>query len=208
MTKPPEAPPKPKSNGTARWEGALSPSAGPPEVEELAKACERFVLARYKVQLDRTPETLSLLDQYVRDARAAATERPETVPLVRAAVGAYFGEVVRGAFDARWFCEGLHDGWRLDFVRVFLTFNPMGVAHEALLLASDEAWHAHLEMDEAEREAVERRLAKLGEVDAEEFYAPTTRFEVLEIAVDALRASMLEHGLSDVTFGSEDYRHK
>ncbi len=204
MAKPPETPPK--TNGTGRWEGALSPLAPPPQVEELAQACERFVLAKYKVPLDRTPETLSLLDQYVRDARAGAAERPEAMGLVQAAIGAYFGEVVRGRFDARWFCEGAHDAWRLDFVRVFLTFNPIGVAREALLLASDEGWHAHLEMDEGERDAVESRLAKLGEVDAEEFYAPTTRFEVIEIAVDALRASMQARGLSDVTFEPEDYR--
>ena len=49
------------------------------------------------------------------------------------------------------------------------------------------------------------RLASLGEIEEEEFYAPTTRFDVVEIAVDTLRAKMQDDGNGDVTFGPEDY---
>ena len=201
-----------KSNGTGTHGGAELPHAGnagsrPPEaVADLAAACERFVLTKYNVRLDRTKDTLSLLDHYVREARAEIAEKPESMPLIQATIGAYLGEVVRGEFEASWFADGDHDGWRLDMVNVYLTFNPLGMAREALMLEDAEGWHAHLEMDEAEREEVERRLSVLPEVSDDEFYAPTTRFEVIEITIDAIRGQMQERGLGDVTFGPKDYR--
>jgi len=180
----------------------------PPQVAELYAACVRFVTARYKVALDGTPETLSLLDQYVRDAREDIAVKPDAVGLVSAAVGSYLGEVMRHAFRAAWYAEGDHEGWRLDMTNVFLTFNPLGMAREALALEAQDGWHAHLDLEPEDREELERRLAALGDVDEEEYYAPTSRFEVVEIAVDVLRARMNERGLGDVTFGPADYRRK
>jgi len=181
--------------------------APPPEaVAELAAACVRFVAAKYKVPLDFGPDTLSLVDQYVRDARAEIAVKPDTVAIVQASIGAYLGEVMRRAFGGTWFCDGDHDGWRLDFTFVFLTFNPLGMAREALSMEEAEGWHAHLETDPAEREMLQERLAILGETEVDEYYAPSTRFDVVEIAVDTLRARMEQQGNADVTFGPEDYR--
>jgi hypothetical protein len=182
--------------------------AAPPEVAELAASCVRFVLAKYGVLLDGMPDTLSIIDQYVRDARAELAVQPEGLPLLTATVGAYFGEVLRGAFESNWRVHDGHDAWRLEMDPVYLTFNPLGMAREALTLVEAEGWHAHLEMDEAEREDVERRLAALPEVDDDEYYALATRFDVVEIAVDALRAKMLATGLGGVRFTRTDYRDK
>jgi hypothetical protein len=192
----------------ADLEPSPDPRDAPPPVAvaELAAACVRFVAAKYKVPLDFEPETLSLIDQYVRDARADLAEKPEAVDLLQASIGAYLGETLRRAFGATWFCEGDYDGWRLDFTFVYLTLNPIGMAREALMLGTAEGWHAHLEADAGEREVLEQRLASLGEIEEEEFYAPTTRFDVVEIAVDALRAKMQDDGNGDVTFGPEDYK--
>jgi hypothetical protein len=178
----------------------------PPAVAELAAACVRFVAAKYKVPLDFEPETLSLVDQFVRDGREELAAKPETLDLLQASVGAYLGEVMRRAFGGTWFCDGDHDGWRLDFTFVYLTFNPIGMAREALTLAPADGWHAFLEADAGERELLEQRFASLGEIDEDEYYAPTTRFDVVEIAVDTLRAKMQDDGNGDVTFGPEDYR--
>src|SRR5688500_10225097 len=94
-----------KTNGAGSYDGhasshpplkpaePLGPPPGP--VAELIAACNRFIASKYKVALDGTPLTLSLLDQYVRDAREAVTERPESIDLVAPAVGAYLGEVMR-----------------------------------------------------------------------------------------------------------------
>jgi hypothetical protein len=166
------------------------------------------VLAKYGVLPDGMPDTLSIVDQYVRDARAELAVRPEGLPLLVATVGAYFGEVLRGAFESSWRVEDGQDEWRLEMEDVYLTFNPLGMAREALTLAEADGWHAHLEMDDAEREDVERRLAALPEVEGDEYYALATRFDVVEIAVDALRAKMLAAGLGSVFFTRNDYRKK
>ena len=103
----------------------------PDHVAELAASCARFVLSKYKVPLDGTSDTLSLVDQYVRDARADLNVKPEALELLTATIGAYLGEVVRRAYGGTWYAIGDYDGWRLDMTRVFLTFNPLGMAREA-----------------------------------------------------------------------------
>lgn len=177
----------------------------PPQVAELCAACMRFVAARYKVALDGTPETLSLLDQYVRDARTPAKERPESIDLVAPAVGAYLGEVMRSAFGAEWFAEGSHDAWRLYFSNVYLAFNPIGMAREALTMIEEAGWHAHLLLDPGERERIEERLAAMPSVDEDEYYLPSTRFDVVTVVVETLRALAEQSGTADVTFTKADY---
>ena len=39
--------------------------APPPAILELVASCVRFVLAKYRVELDGTPDTLGILDHYV-----------------------------------------------------------------------------------------------------------------------------------------------
>ncbi len=109
---------------------ALPPPPAP--IAELCAACMRFVATKYKVSLDGTPDTLSLLDQYVREAREAARERPESIEVVAPAIGAYLGEVMRQMFRAEWFAEGDYAGYRLYFSNVYLAFNPLGMGREAI----------------------------------------------------------------------------
>ena len=61
------------------------------------------------------------------------------------------------------------------------------MVREALLLRGAEGWHAHFELDPGERELIEARLAALPEVSEDEYYAPSTRFDVVNIVVEALR---------------------
>lgn len=177
----------------------------PPRVAELAAACVRFVAARYGARLDFSPDTLSLVDQWVRDARAEVRQRPETAEVVEQSAGAYLGEVVRRTFGARWFCEGDPSAWRLYMSRVYCAFNPVGMVREALLLEAAEGWSAHFELDPAERDDIERRLAAMPEVDEEDYYAPSTRFDVVSIVFEALRFEARERGTSEVRFSPEDY---
>ena len=165
----------------------------------------RFVAQRYGVMLDFTPETLSLVDQWLRDARKELAVRPEIEPIVASAAGAYLGEVVRREYGGRWFVEGDESGWRLYLSTVYCAFNPVGMAREALLLGEAEGWHAHFELDPGEREGVEARLAALPEVSDDEYYAPSTRYDVVNIVVEALREGLRSRGLGDVRFAPEDY---
>ncbi|MEO9254668.1 MAG: hypothetical protein ABI305_03955, partial [Tepidiformaceae bacterium] len=74
----------------------------PGNVAELCASCVRFVAAKYGVPLDFTPDTLSIVDQYVRDARAEVMAKPMSLPLVEASVGAYVGEVIRRVHHGLW----------------------------------------------------------------------------------------------------------
>jgi hypothetical protein len=177
----------------------------PPAVAELSDACIRFVATRYGVRLDFMPDTLSVLDQWVRDARDELKERPEVVDVVQSSAGAYLGEVVRRAFGAHWTLEADTASWRLGMATVFCAFNPVGMVREALMLGEAEGWHAHFELDPGEKDLIEARLEALPEVSEDEFYAPSTRFDVVNLVVDVLRERMRSSGLGDVKFGAEDY---
>ena len=180
----------------------------PARVAELIAACMRFVASKYKVALDGTPDTMSLVDQYVRDAWQAVMERPESLDLVAPALGAYLGEVMRQSLAparGHWDTEGDLETWRLWFEDVYLAFNPIGMAREALLTADAGGWNAHLQLDPAEREDIEARLAVIGDVDEEEYYLPTTRLEIVTLVVETLRARAEQAGTADVKFTREDY---
>jgi hypothetical protein len=181
-------------------------SAAPPAaVAELAAACVRFVATRYGVPLDFEPDTLSLLDQWLRDARTEVAAVPASGDVVQAAAGAYLGEVIRRWFGAQWIAEGDVSAWRLCLSRVYCAFNPVGLAREALLLDTAEGWHGHFELDPGERDEIEARLAALPPAEDDEFYAPSTRFDVLSIVVEALREGLRSRGLADVRFTRDDY---
>jgi hypothetical protein len=177
----------------------------PPQVAELVAACMRFVAAKYKVALDGTPDTLSLVDQYVREARTAYEARPESIDLVAPAVGAYLGEIMRQEFGAEWFADGSYESWRLYFHHVYLSFNPIGIAREAITMNDEEGWSAHVTLDPAERDAIDERLGAMPDVDEDEYYLPTTRFDVITVVVETLRARAEATGTGDVEFTREDY---
>jgi hypothetical protein len=184
----------------------------PPEVAELAAACVRFVATRYGLPLDYQADTMSLVDQWVREAREgeggerdSAERRAEILELVQSSAGAYLGEVIRREFGARWVTKGEHVDWKLCLSTVYCAFNPLGMVREALLLEPAEGWQAHFELDPAERDAIEARLEALPAVPDDEYYAPSTRYDVVSIVFAALRENARARGLADVRFTPEDY---
>ncbi len=185
------------------------PLAPPPaEVAELARACIEFVKKATGMELDYTSETLPVLDHYVRTARDEVTGKAELLALVAAPVGAYLGEVARRKFAARWFAPpGEHRRFRLELGDVFLSTNPIGAAVEALLLDEAPAWGARFRLRPADEAIAEQALANLPEVDVEDYYAPSSRLETLEIVVEALVGQRLAKGdvEPDARFEEADY---
>ena len=183
----------------------------PPPVHELAEACVRFVERAIGVKLDYEPETLPLLDHYLAEARAAAPERPEARALVAHAAGAYFGEVVRRRYPSWWRIGDAADdpgAWRIELEPVFLSFSPAQLVADALANegeVSEPEARERLELEDDDRGAVAARLADLPEVREEELRAPSTWLEVIDIAVDAIRARRLGEGEADAHLGPGDY---
>jgi hypothetical protein len=183
---------------------ALDPA--PDRIAQLAAGCVRFIGTRYGALLDFSPDTLSFVDQWVRDARVELDRRPEVGEVVQASAGAYLGEVIRREFGGQWVVPEAEADFRLCLSAVYCSFNPLGMVREALTLTAAEGWGAHFELDPGEREAIEARLAALPHVDEDEYYAPSTRFDIICILVDALRADMEGRGLASVRFTPDDYR--
>lgn len=158
----------------------------PEPVRELARACENFVHKALTLPLDYSQDTLPILDHYLQLARDGAVELHR---LVGAAAGAYFGEVLRQHFSARW--AHVHtvdnaDEWRLEFTQVFLWLNPVLLAREALALDDVVEGGAGFHVLRAEQDALTSALQSLGTVDSEEFYQLSTRYDVLSSVVDRL----------------------
>lgn len=181
---------------------------GPTAIVDLCAACVKFVERAVGVRLDYTPETLPVLDHYLAEARAAAVARPETGPLLAQAAGAYLGEVVRRRHAAWWRTEGDDPTfWRVELESVYLAFCPVLLIQDALSLPDAEGeGESRLELTEEDREAVAARLAELPQVEVEEYFAPSTRLEVIDIAVEAIRARKMAAGEhADAALGPSDY---
>jgi len=183
----------------------------PAEIVDLAASCVRFVERATKVALDGSPETLPILDHYLKGSASPAAAREEARELVVLAAGAYLGEIVRKRYPSWWRLDDGVTEARIEFRDVFLAFSPMQMVRDALdaYAASDEGERdsdaAFFELDDADRPDVEMRLAELPPVPHEEYYAPSTRIEVLDIAVDAIRAKRIASGDPELALEPEDY---
>lgn len=168
----------------------------PSHVGELAVACIGYVQRTLGVELDFTPETLPLLDHWLRAAaeelRVLPTDKAEDpyMDAIAAPAGAYLGEVVRRLVPARWFAPpGEYRLWRIELHDVFLSFNPIGIAMEAIQAKELEGFGAFFRLHPDERGIAERALANLPEVEIEEYFAPSSRVETLQIVADAITAT-------------------
>jgi hypothetical protein len=184
----------------------LPPS--PDVVVEAAGACVRFVERALGVRLDFEAETLPVLDHWLRGARA--DERPEAAALVARAAGAYIGEVVRRRHASWWRVEGGDpSSWRIELRDVFLSFAPVDVARDAMGLDRGPDGElldvASLDLDDDDREAVSARLAELPRVSDEELRSPSTRVEVVDIAVEAIRQRQAADGAPPLALEPADY---
>jgi hypothetical protein len=179
----------------------------PEAVAERVTACIEYVARAVDMPLDFSPETLPVLDHYLSLVRDNARERESVRPLVAHAVGAYFGEVARRQLDGFWRLPSAnpHD-WQLCARSVFLAFNPIGMAFDALLQSAEhEGPSSRLRVAPEEHWLVAERLAQAPEVSEEEYYLLSTRLEGIEIAALALRAHLEAAGYSEVEFSPSDY---
>jgi hypothetical protein len=179
----------------------------PQAVQDLAEACVRFVERAIGLRLDYEPETLSILDHYLEQGRSSTGERPEAAVLVAHAAGAYFGEVVRRRYPSWWRVENDEPAaWRLEFAlgRESSAGLEEGAGGALDTGASDAS--ERFELEEVDQQAVSERLADLPMVSEAEFYATTTRLEVIDIIVDTVRARRIAEGNdAEAALGPQDY---
>jgi hypothetical protein len=145
-----------------------------------------FVRRALGLVLDYAPETLPILDHYLS---AVPDDQLETVTLVAATGGAYFGEVLRRAVGGEWgSTEGPPEGWELA-LPVGLRLQPEAFAREAILTI--DTGDATYDVAELDRDAVEEALAQKGGVPEDEYYSLCGRLETVQLIVDVLAARAL-----------------
>jgi hypothetical protein len=177
----------------------------PPElIRELSDACVRFVERAVGIRLDYTADTLPILDHYLQSA--AGIERAEIMSLVAPAAGAYFGEVVRQQLGAkRWHIEDEHEGFRLEFEHIFLTFNPIGAALEAIWRREAEGFGANVAVLPESEGSVKDSLERMGDVRPDDYFRLAVRFEVIEQVAELLTEIAAHKNETHRRFGPEIY---
>jgi len=181
----------------------------PAQILEWAETCRGFVKEALGIELDFTPETLPLLDHYVRSKAKPASEA--VCQLLMPPLGAYFGEVVRrrmGEHGVRWHSPGDdYEHHRLEFESVFLHFNPLGVALESLVEEDAAGFGAHFQVLDESRPYIEAALARSEDVSAEDYYTFSMRYETLELVLSVLlHQEELEHKNQPRRFSRDVYR--
>jgi hypothetical protein len=122
------------NNGKSHVGCTHETDAPPTVITDLAASCVRYVQRSVGFTRDYTPETLPVLDHYVELARAAATERKETTPLIAQAIGAYLGEVTRRKYGGFWRIEDDPRSFRVELEPVYLVLRPIELATRSLEL--------------------------------------------------------------------------
>ena len=183
-----------------------SEAAIPQQIADWAETCRDFVKQTLSLELDYTPDTLPILDHYLRTKAEQASD--EVRDLLTPPLGAYFGEVVRRSMQGvRWHAAAdEYEHYRLEFEGVFLHFNPLGIAAEALVGDDVDGFGANFQILDEAREAVEEALARNDRVTSEDYYSFTIRFETLELVVSVLLTLESQHTPHPRRFGRDVYR--
>ena len=179
----------------------------PEPIADLVRACLAYVKRSLGTELDFTPETLPLLDHYLAEVREELAGKPELAQLTAHAAGAYLGEVLRRQMRGFWRMPSasLHD-YQVCSSVAFVSINPFGVAYDALYGGPDhDGPRSNLKLAPEDHGYIAARLATVPEVPEDQFYLLTTRMEVIEITVEALRARLEEEGYSELEYTPEDY---
>ena len=98
--------------------------------------------------------------------------------------GAYFGEVVRRRFEAaRWHAPvGEHALWRIEFERVFLYFNPVGIALD-VILETNGPYASELLFNPKDEKLITSALAVYNDIRENDYFTFSIRLEALEQVV-------------------------
>src|SRR5262245_55902271 len=177
----PQGPPWNQKRTTIRGDPMHDDTPPPGEVFDLAERAVEYVRKAMGQVLDYTPETLPLLDYYLR---GIPMDREEIVDLIARTAGAYFGEVARKAIGGVWQQDGTE--WRL-VLGAGITLTPAAMAAEAIAQGSVGDYDATFDVPDDHRGAVEDALSDR-EVPEEEYYSLSGRLETLTTVAELIAA--------------------
>ena len=155
----------------------------PEAVRPYAASAADYVWNALKVELDFHQASLSILEHYL--AKARETEGPVR-DLVAAAVGCFFGELLRRRFGGSWeYPTELPAGWEVHLPRGVVV-RPVGMVAEALAMDEVEGYDGSIYVPDEHLSTLKRVFEEMGPVEPERYYSLTNRFEVLQKLLDVL----------------------
>lgn len=158
--------------------------AVPARVREYADQVVTYVRRALGVTLEYDSDTLPLLDHYLRNVGETQTE---TMQLVVATSGAYFGEVVRRRLGGRWELGTDDVEWRI-VLPTGLNFSPAGFVAAAIAQADLDDLDSELDAPPRMKPYVQQALARMGEVSIDDYYSLCGRLDTLEHVHEVLVA--------------------
>ena len=158
----------------------------PLEVQHMMTSAHEYVSKDTGFDVDGTSDTLPAVDVYLAQVPA----RPELRALVAAAVGCYFGEILRAEFGGTWHLETQEpERWRLELAVLPLSLYPVGVAYQAMARGQDtDRYDDLLHVGEAQQALLREVLGRI-RVTEDEYYGLCGRYDTLEHVVDVLVAA-------------------
>ncbi len=194
-------------------------------VEQLSTAFREQVSRAIGCELDWTATSLAFVDHYL--GLAGEEDREPILALLGAGAGAYFGEVVRREVGGTWAGDG-KDPRRLRLLLSpnFVHFSPVDLALEMILSGAsapdvdaaglDTAFRlsraAAPDLDEDalrdyvdDAEWMDRRLAELPPVPADQYYSLTGRYETLKLILEMLAVKHASERREPRTYALADY---
>jgi len=168
----------------------------PTAVREFAHQAADFIERTVGLRPEFDSETLPLLDHYVRQAETA---KAETVVLVAATAGTYFGEVVRRTLGGSWSITDENDPaeWRL-VLPGGLSFAPAGFAAAAILRDELDDYDTGFDAPPKMRAFLEELLESLPPVTEEQFFELSSRFDTIEHVQEVMLAYAAQRTEEDI----------
>lgn len=159
----------------------------PLEVQHLTTSAHEYISKATAFDVDGTSDTLPAVDVYLAQV---PRERPELLDLVAAAVGCYFGEVLRAEFGGTWHLDGgAPERWRLELGVLPLSVYPVGIAYQAMARGQErDRYDDLLHVAPPRQELLAEILGRI-RVSEDEYYGLSGRFDTLEHVVDVLVAA-------------------
>ncbi len=170
-------------------------------IAELCRAAGDYVQRVVGVPIPEGEDSLAFVDHYISVVRGQGHGpgqgqiSDEVLTLVAAALGAYLGQVAIAKFGGHW--RGPVPGeeatgdvddpanWRVEISSVPLTFDPVGMAAEALRKGEVEGYSAGMTTVPDFSEALVDALSR-NPVEEEYYYSLTGRLETLGYAVELI----------------------
>ncbi len=147
----------------------------PREVAELAARTVAYVESSEGIALEFDSETLPILDHYLKGVADASTE---AIELIAVCAGAYFGEVIRRCIGGQWqTTEAEAIKWRL-VLPGGMWFQPAHVVLATIHQSDD--YNDNLNPPAKMVATASGVLARMGDVNASDYYSLCGRFDTLE----------------------------